>query len=552
MPPHLPSSTGAERAASARAAPAGAPPAIAHLPSGTTAFVGRTLKGPVNRATRVQGFGEFQQLFGGLWQPATLGYAVEQYFEQGGREAVIVRIANGGRAPSLSLPAGRGELLLRGVSPGTREYLRASVDHDGVPPGDELQFNLVLQRLRAPESELIEDQEIYRLVTVDPESPRSVTRALERSRLMTLAGPLPAQRPDRTTGPAGRTLVGYIAARGDGSDGEPLSDYDLIGDAQAGTGLFALLAGPRFDLLCVPPPVREGNLGAAVLLVAARICRASQAMLVVDPPAEWDTPTAALALAPHWHFHSEEAFMAFPRLLGHDRLRGRNELFAPCGAFAGLLARADASLAPGSPAAGTPPPLRGSLKPRCAISFEERLRLSRLGLNTFDLHRPRPEERLALRSLVGESAGRSSARYVAPRRFALWMQACILEGTRWLLEESASPALWERARAQVAAFLRELADAGCFAGRECEERWFVICDARLNDEQSLAAGRRAVLFGVALQRAGGFQCCLVSHAAAGSSTRAVTLNRLIEPGQHLAEQVETALLRQLVADPALA
>ena len=79
----------------------------------------------------------------------------------------------------------------------------------------------------------------------------------------------------------------------------------------------------------------------------------------------------------------------------------------------------------------------------------------------------------------------------------------------------------------------------------------MICDARLNDEESLAAGRRAVLFGVALQRPGAFQCCLVSHAAGASSTRAVTLNRLIEPGVRLAEQLETALLRQLVADPAL-
>jgi hypothetical protein len=549
--PHLPSSTGAERAASPRTPAAGAPAAIAWLPSGTTAFVGRTLKGPVNSATRVRSFAEFQQQFGGLWQPATLGYAVEQYFEQGGREAIIVRVANGGRAPSLALPAGRGELLLQGVAPGTREYLRASVDHDGVPAGDELCFNLVLQRLRAPESELIEDQEIYPLVSVDPGSPRSLARALERSRLMRLAGPLPAQRPERTGGALGRTLVGYVAARGDGSDGEPLSDYDLIGERDAGSGLFALLAGPRFDLLCVPPPTRERDLGPAVLLVASRICRASQAMLVVDPPLAWDTAAAALELAPHWPFHSEAALMAFPWLLGHDRLRGRNELFAPCGAWAGLLARGDAAAPPGSPAAGTPLPLRGSLRPRCSISYPQRVQLARLGLNTFDLHRPRPDERLPMRSLVGENAGRSAARYVAPRRFALWLQACILEGTRWMLHEQAGYALWERAGAQVAAFLRELAAAGEFAGREGDERWFVICDGRLNDAAALATGGRALLVGVALQRPGEFQCCLVSHAPGGSSTRAVTLNRLIEPGERIALQVETVLLRQLAGEAAL-
>jgi hypothetical protein len=521
---------------------------IARLPCGTTAFVGRALKGPVNTATRVASFGEFQQQFGGLWQPATLGYAVEQYFEQGGCEAIIVRVANGARAPTLSLPAGRGELLLRGVAPGTREYLRASVDHDGVPAGDELRFNLVLQRLRAPESELIEDQEIYPLVSVEPGSPRSLARALQRSRLMQLAAPLPAQRPGRTGGALGRTLVGYVAARADGFDGEPLSDYDLIGDLRTGSGLFALLAGPRFDLLCVPPPSRERDLGPAALLVAARICRASQAMLVVDPPASWDTPAAALELAPHWAFHSEEAFMAFPRLLGLDRLRGRNELFAPCGAMAGLLARAAAAAPPGSPGSGAPLPLRGSLRPRCAISRAERVALSRLGLNSFDLHRPRPEEVLAMRSLVGENAGRSAARHVAPRRFALWMQACILEGTRWILQEDAVAAVWERARAQVGSFLQELAAADRFAGREGEERWFVICDGRLNDAGMLAAGRRAVLFGYALRRPGEFQCCLVSHSPTGSSTRAVTLNRLIEPPRRVAEQLETELLRQLASE----
>ena len=61
--------------------------AIARVPTGIVAFIGRTLKGPVNRPLAVKSFVEFQQLFGGLWQPATLSYAVEQFFENGGREA---------------------------------------------------------------------------------------------------------------------------------------------------------------------------------------------------------------------------------------------------------------------------------------------------------------------------------------------------------------------------------------------------------------------------------------------------------------------------------
>ena len=58
-PPHV--------RALARAAFGGTAGAIARAPTAITAFVGRTLKGPVNRALTIASFAEFQQQFGGLW-----------------------------------------------------------------------------------------------------------------------------------------------------------------------------------------------------------------------------------------------------------------------------------------------------------------------------------------------------------------------------------------------------------------------------------------------------------------------------------------------------
>ena len=110
----------------------GADRAIDRAPTGVGAFVGRTLKGPVSRPVPVRSFTEFQQTFGGLWQPSTLSYAVEQFFENGGASAYIVRVVNGAKPPTLTLPAGRGELRLIALHPGSREYLRASVDYDGI------------------------------------------------------------------------------------------------------------------------------------------------------------------------------------------------------------------------------------------------------------------------------------------------------------------------------------------------------------------------------------------------------------------------------------
>src|ERR1700749_678491 len=73
--------------------------AIERVPTGIAAFVGRTLKGPVNHPVPVGSFAEFQQIFGGLWQPSTLSYALEQFFENGGRPAVILPVSHGAPPP---------------------------------------------------------------------------------------------------------------------------------------------------------------------------------------------------------------------------------------------------------------------------------------------------------------------------------------------------------------------------------------------------------------------------------------------------------------------
>ena len=543
-----PAPAGVVSAALSAAGDAGPPAPIERLPTAVTAFVGRTLKGPLNMPRSIASFGEFQRHFGGLWQPAPLGYAVEQYFENGGREAIIVRVANGARAPTLRLAAGSGELLLRGLAPGTREYLRASVDYDGIAPAEPERFNLVLQRLRAPDSELIEEQEIMRRLSVRADDERAVDRVLARSRLMRVVGPLPMQRPDRSAALRAGGVIGYVAANGDGADGSDLTDYDLIGDAIAATGLFALRDGPRFQLLCLPPLGRGQDVGMASWYVAARLCRSRQALLIVDPPRDWDSSDAALAGAARWEFHSEDALLYFPRLLAVDRLRGRPEVFAPCGAAAGLIARGDESSPPWAAAAGETPLLRAALRPQFALDEAQRGRLAQRGVNCFDQQRPAAVAVRSARTLLPENAARGEWRYLPARRLTLWLQACILEGTRWMRLAAAGTLQWRRAQAQVEEFLESLAVAGAFAGRDAEERYFVICDERLNTPESVAQGRRCLLFGFAAWRAGEFQTCLVCHEPGNSTVRAVTINRLATSSDRVAEEIETAILRQLVSE----
>jgi hypothetical protein len=243
---------------------------IPRLYAARTAFVGRTLRGPVNRPILLRSFTEFQHAFGGLWQPGPLGYAVEQFFDHGGREALVVRVVNGARAATLSLRAGKSTLRLRAVRPGTREFLRASIDYDNIAPDDTASFNLTVQRVRAQGTAQVEDQEIYRKLSLATSAEGYLPRAIAGSELIELAGDLPSERPDRTLDAASGLATGYIASSSDGDDGAPLTDYDLIGSPTDRSGIFALESADHFSFLCLPPLSRERDVGLSALLVGAR------------------------------------------------------------------------------------------------------------------------------------------------------------------------------------------------------------------------------------------------------------------------------------------
>jgi hypothetical protein len=56
------------------------------------AFIGRAARGPVNKPIVINSFGDFDRQFGGVWAESTLGYAVRDFFLNGGSQAVIVRL----------------------------------------------------------------------------------------------------------------------------------------------------------------------------------------------------------------------------------------------------------------------------------------------------------------------------------------------------------------------------------------------------------------------------------------------------------------------------
>lgn len=487
-----------------------------------TAFVGRTLRGPLHQPITVRSFADFQQHFGGLWQPSPLSYAVEHFFEQGGRQAVIVRVANGASPVTISLKCGREMLRLEARAPGTREFLRASIDYDNIEPGDDERFNLVIQRVRSPGSERVEAQETFRNLSIDPESPRFVTVALLESQLMRVRGPVPAFRPDRTLMPGTQLPVGYVSSNPDGDDGKPITDYDVIGSATRCTGLFALEPVEELAFVYIPPLARNSDVGISALLVAAKFCRDKRAMLIVDPPGSWESPVQAIRAIKALDFRSDNALMFFPRIVAMDRLRGRTETFGNGGAVAGLLSRSGEAVAAAITEREPEPLLRSSAKLLRDVSSSDRRSLAAQGVNVLQTVRNPERDWPALRTLACGASASSDWSYLAQRRFALFTINSIERGTRWCAGLPNGPHVWMRLTRQISNFLSELRSAGAFASVPADQAFLVICDERIND------GERAgihVLVQFAATHAGEYHSFMLTHRPGGSTVRPVMVNR---------------------------
>jgi hypothetical protein len=510
----------------------GADHAIARLATSVCAFVGRTLRGPANRAIAVRSFAEFQQVFGGLWQPSPMPYAVEQFFENGGRRAIIVRVCNGGAPATLTLPCGGESLVLEARSPGSRDALRASVDYDNVGANEDDRFNLVVQRVRSAGSEHIEDQEIFRRLSIVPGTVRFVATALQESTLVRVRNAVPSQRPDRTYRVGARHPIGYVDSNPDGDDGEPLTDYDLVGSPDRGTGLFALRASDDIHFLCIPPPARDRDVGPSVLVVAARLCQDLRALLIVDPPVAWSTCDEALHGLRELDFQSDQALMCFPRIHAFDRLRGRYEAFANCGAVAGVLARLDAQRSPWQPGPDDELLLRPGTRPAQVLAESERTRLAAHGINPLQALRAANAQLLSLRTLAGGAGRNADSSLLTPRRRALLVMSSIERGTRWAVFEAGDRSVWHKITRQVQDFLQPLAAAGLFGAGAAEDACYIVCDERVNPQHEVHEGRVSLLVGLRSARAGEYFSFVVTHSVAGSRVRPVRSNRL-PPGTRM-------------------
>jgi uncharacterized protein len=345
-----------------------------------TAFVGCTRTGPTDQPVAINSFRAFENQFGGLSLDSPLSFAVQDYFANGGRHAIVVR-------------------------------------------------------LHEPESD------------------------------------------------GAATAADFLPPRGS--------------DAQ--TGLYALDKADAFNLLCIAPHVLGGSIEPALIDVAISYCTARGAMMIVDPPAEWRSASDAIAgIDRDVGSARANAALYFPRIVRPNPLRGnRAEIFAPCGAVAGVIARIDGERGVWQAPAGMEATLKGISKTAVALSDADQGLLNQRGINCLRPFPGKPAVVWGARTRHGADSLADDWKYIPVRRTALLITQSLREGLTWVVFEPNDEPLWASIRSEISAFMQGLFRQGAFQGQSASEAWFVQCGHNTTTPADVASGIINVVIGFA-------------------------------------------------------
>jgi phage tail sheath protein FI len=498
---------------------------ITGVATSITAFIGRAERGPVNKPTTITSVGDFVRIFGS--PTTTLGSAVQDFYLNGGSQAIIVRLYHAGAGPTTAGLNPSGALPLRAWTEGVwANKLVAIVDPLDVDADaakrlnvtkDDL-FNLTIieavtetaaTKIRDDVGNKIKDakdpaamraalalikpahiasiETIRNLTLID--SPRRFDRVLKtESNLVRSAVPEPYTPPPKPT--LRLALPSTMAVADIGLDGS-----DFFPPNTPKTGVAALDEADLFNLLCIPD-LDATDANAQFVDQAAAYCEAHRAMLIIDSPTSWtsvETAVTEMSTGDGIGTTSKNAAVFFPRY----RRPNQSDLFAVCGAVAGVFARTDSERGVWKAPAGIEATLRGVPDLAVHLTDAENGLLNPLGVNCL---RDFPETGRVVwgsRTLQGDDRVGSEWKYIPVRRTALFIEESLFRGTKWVVFEPNDEPLWAQIRLNIGAFMQGLFRQGAFQGKTPREAYFVKCDKETTTQNDIDRGIVNIIVGFA-------------------------------------------------------
>ncbi|MFL6674911.1 MAG: phage tail sheath family protein [Massilia sp.] len=486
---------------------------ITGVATSITAFIGAAMRGPANKAIRIQSYSDYERSFGGVAASSMMSYAVQHYFQHGGSDAYIVRVhAADAAAAEISLATDDVAKPLVLVASGVGKWgdaLRVAVSYEATKDPTKL-FTLIIQELESPGSATVVNSETFINLSSDPADPRFVGSVVtQESALVQPRAPVPAGRPKATITNADNAndATKYVApASVKGADGGAITDKLIADDGLKASraGIYALDTVDLFNLLCIPPLSATADVDPVdTLAKAARYCKDRRALLIVDPPLAWtgtDKAEAGVSTlrAAIGKDLATNAAAYFPRLVMPDPLQeGRSGTFAPCGAVAGIMARTDAQRGVWKAPAGLDASFSGVRELAFKLDDKGNGRLNPLGLNCNRSFPVFGNVVWGARTLAGADLLASEWKYVPVRRLALFIEESLYRGTQWVVFEPNDEPLWAQIRLNLGAFMHDLFVQGAFQGQAPRDAYFVKCDKETTPQNAIDLGIVNIVVGFA-------------------------------------------------------
>jgi phage tail sheath protein FI len=486
---------------------------ITGVATSITAFLGGAPRGPTADPVIINSFADYERLFGGVDANYPLSYAVQGFFQNGGAQAIIVRLYKAGAAAGTA--AGTvGTLKLEAASQGDwGNLLAAGVDADGITDEIAAQygltkadlFNLTVQS--DPKNQ--GPKEVYRNVSV-AEGPRKIDRVLAQQsglvRIPLKAGTTDPDLPGSAPGAAPLDPKNPTFFTG-GAKSDPLDSAAYKGSESKKTGMYQLLKTDLFNLLCIPPAARGGDTAVDVYQEALSLCVKRRAMLLVDPPGAWSAGGAmgitqgtqgkidALNIA---GTDARNAALYYPRVVQPDPARaGQLDTFVPSGIIAGIMARTDSQRGVWKAPAGLDAALNGVMGLDVVLSDGENGQLNPLAINCLRAFPGSGRVVWGARTMRGGDQAADEYKYVPVRRLALYLEESLYRGLKWVVFEPNDEPLWAQIRLNVGAFMHNLFRQGAFQGTTPRDAYFVKCDKETTTQNDIDLGIVNIVVGFA-------------------------------------------------------
>jgi hypothetical protein len=457
---------------------------IAGVATSIAVFIGWAAKGPVDEATLVLSWSDFNNQFGGLNSHSYLGYAVSHFFTNGGQQAYIIRLA-GSDAKKASDTLSSLTVSAQNAGEWANDYSIAIKNPSGGTGRFRLQVLYTPPGSPAPPATVVESFENLGISSPDAQGRYVADVVNNGSSLIHVAV-------SGTTVPA--TGTSKLGTGTPGVDGAVLTPNG----ADFETALAPLFAEDGvldqidlFNLLCVP-----GETKSSTLQSLEACCERSRAFLIADSDPTITNVQTVAASGPD--IPGANAAFYFPWVMAPDLLNQNiSRSYPPCGFVAGVYAATDASRGVWKAPAGTATGLVGTTGVAVSLTDAQNGVLNPAAVNCIRNFSVYGTVVWGARTTQGNDETGSQWKYIPVRRLALYLETSLYRGTQWVVFEPNDEPLWAQIRLNVGAFMQTLFRQGAFQGTTPQQAYFVKCDGETTTSTDQNNGIVNILVGFA-------------------------------------------------------